>query len=206
LADALRAGILEFRLCLSALIEVQYALIWESHGQSMADTMELGDVAEDELEGFLAYQEKVRGTNINAQTLLATDYLNHFNEIVMTLEMIPDMPELLEEAKEWRPRTYREHLLASTFSDRELAAEAYDHVPRKYRQAFEKTIAQIDTLIATTIDRIERDMERGDPELMRENAVALSRVIQRLMDVAGGIIHGSATKTMDQSEIDDLIG
>ena len=45
-----------------------------------------------------AYQElcaKTEGTTINSQTLLATDYLNHFNEVVMLLEMIPDMPDMM---------------------------------------------------------------------------------------------------------------
>ncbi|HER26656.1 MAG TPA: hypothetical protein ENI69_06065, partial [Rhodospirillales bacterium] len=141
---------------------------------------------------FEAFQEKVRGSNINVQTLLATDYLNHFNEIVMLLEMVPDMPEILEDAKEWHPRGYQEHMLQSSFSDRELAAEAYDHVPQKFRNPFEKTIAQTNQLIATTIERLERDLERGDEGLLRENAVALSQVIQRLMEVASGIINGSA--------------
>jgi len=171
----------------------------------MNDATDLDGIDADELEGYLAFRDKVRGTNINEQTLLATDYLNHFNEIVMTLEMVPDMPELLDEAREWRPRGYKEHLLASTFSDRELAAEAYDNVPRKYREPFEKTLGQIDNLIATSIERIEADLARGDENLLRENAGALSKVIKRLMDVAGGIIHGSA-KTMDQTEIDNLIG
>jgi hypothetical protein len=171
----------------------------------MNNTPDLSGISEEEIADFLAYQEKVRDTNINEQTLLATDYLNHFNEIVMTLEMVPDMPELLEEAREWQPRSYQEHLLASTFSDRELAAEAYNHVPRKFRDPFEQTISQIDHLIATTIDRLESDLTQGDMNLVRENATALSRVIQRLMDVAGGIINGSA-KTMEQSEIDILIG
>jgi hypothetical protein len=165
---------------------------------------DLKGVEEDELEGYMAFREKVRGTNINKQTLLATDYLNHFNEIVMLMEMVPDMPELLAEALEWQPRGYREHLLASTFSDRELAAEAYNHVPKKYREPFEKTISQLDSLIATSIERVERDLERGDEKLLRDNACALCKVIKRLLDVAGGIIHGSAT-TMDQSEIDKLI-
>lgn len=162
-------------------------------------------VSEQEMEDFLAFQKKVSGTNINEQSLLATDYLNHFNEIVMTLEMIPDMPELLEDAREWRPKSYKEHLRDSTFSDRELAVEAYNHVPQKFRAPFEQTVSQIDALIATSIDRLESDLEGGDMDLVRENATALSKVIQRLMDVAGGIINGSA-QTMEQSEIDILIG
>ena len=154
---------------------------------------------------YLAFQEKVRGSNINEQTLLATDYLNHFNEIVMLLEMVPDIPEILEVAKEWHPRSYPVHMLQSTFSDRELAAAAYEFVPRKFREPFEKTIEQTNQLIASSIERLEGDLERGDLELLRENATGLSRVIQRLMDVASGIINGNAS-TMDQSEIDQMIG
>lgn len=171
----------------------------------MAEISDMDGTGRQESADFLAFQEKVRDSNINEQTLLATDYLNHFNEIVMLLEMIPDMPEILDDAKEWQPRGYQEHMLQSSFSDRQLAAEAYDHVPEKFRTPFEKTVAQINQLIATSIERLEGDLERGNPDLLRENAVALCTVIQRLMDVASGIIHGSA-KTMDQSEIDSLIG
>jgi hypothetical protein len=49
----------------------------------------------------------VRGTKINEQTLLATDHLNHFNEIVMTLEMIPDTPELLGRPRPSDPKAIR---------------------------------------------------------------------------------------------------
>ena len=167
----------------------------------MNDTPDLSGMNEEEIANFLAYQEKVRDTNINEQTLLATDYLNHFNEIVMTLEMVPDMPELLEDAREWQPKTYQEHLLASTFSDKELAVEAYNHVPKKFREPFEQTIAQIDELIATSITRLEGDLAQGNMDLLRENATALSRVIQRLMDVAGGIINGNNTGVDDTVRI-----
>ena len=41
-------------------------------------------------------RDRLEGSNINPNTFLATDYLNHFNELVMFLEMIPDMPDMLE--------------------------------------------------------------------------------------------------------------
>ncbi len=62
----------------------------------MTQSPDPSPVAPRETRDYLAFQHKVRGTNINEQTLLATDYLNHFNEIAMMLEMIPDMPEFLE--------------------------------------------------------------------------------------------------------------
>lgn len=155
-----------------------------------------------------AYPElsaRAEGSNVNPQTLLATDYLNHFNEVVMMFEMLADMPELIEDTREWQPKDYKDHFRDSTIADRELAVEAYDHVPPKFKGPFEQNIAQINTLITTTIERLASDIEGGDVELVRVNAKSLSEVIQKLMDMAGANIHGSST-TMDQSEIDNLIG
>ena len=155
--------------------------------------------------GLADMRARVVGTNVNEQTLLATDYLNHFNEVVMLFEMIPDMPELLDEAKAWEPKSYQDHFRGSAFSDAALAVEAYDYVPARYKEPFEKTISQLNALITTSLSRIESDLAGGDMELVRENASALSQVIQRLQDVAGGIIHGSE-RTVDQGEIDAIIG
>ena len=152
-----------------------------------------------------ALQARAHGSNVNEQTLLATDYLNHFNEVVMLLEMLPDMPEMMDEVKAWKPKSYQDHFRASTIADRELAIEAYDHVPRRYREPFDKTVAQIDGLILTSIERLGQDIGQGNPDLLRANAKTLSRVIQRLMDVAGGIIHGSE-KVMAQDDIDAMLG
>ena len=44
---------------------------------------------------------RLRAANINPRTGLATDYLNHFNEAIMLLEMIPDMPECAEDFLLW---------------------------------------------------------------------------------------------------------
>src|SRR5713226_3249565 len=43
----------------------------------------------------------LRAANINPRTGLATDYLNHFNEAIMLLEMVPDMPECAEDFLTW---------------------------------------------------------------------------------------------------------
>src|SRR5712675_3345098 len=68
----------------------------------------------------------LRAANINPRTGLATDYLNHFNEAIMLLEMIPDMPECAEDFLSWHPLSYAEHFMASHFKSRELAIEAYE--------------------------------------------------------------------------------
>ncbi len=154
---------------------------------------------------FRAMQEKVKGSNIDEMTLLATDYLNHFNEIVMLLEMVPDMPEILDDVRAWYPKSYKDHFRSSTIAEKDLAIEAYDHVPAIYREPFEQTVEQINSMIASTVARLEKNLADGEMEVLKADVETLSRLIQRLMDTASAIIHGSA-KTMDQSEIDALLG
>ena len=116
------------------------------------------DLPLDEQERFRAFADRVAGTNISAQTLLATDYLNHFNEIVMLIDMIPDMPDMIEECKLWQPRSYVEHFAQSGFKDRQLAIDAYDGVPGKYRRPFEETLNQLNTLILSGVTRLEEEI------------------------------------------------
>ncbi len=164
------------------------------------------DIPLEEEAGFEEFRARVAGTNISEKTLLATDYLNHFNEIVMLFDMLPDMPDMIEACKEWQPKTYAEHFADSTFSDRQLAIEAYGWVPARFRRPFEETIAQINTLILTSVARLERDIADGiDPDALRLACSSVSRAAQTLMDRASAIIHGS-DRAMDQSEIDGLLG
>lgn len=153
---------------------------------------------------YLALKERAKASNLDQETLLATDYLNHFNEIVMLLEMVPDMPEIMEEVRAWQPKGYVDHFRDSTIADRELAMVAYAHVPPVYREPFDRTVEQLNVLIASTVERMDRYIEAGDTDMLREQARVMSRMIQRLLDTASGIIHGG-TNTMDQDEIDAII-
>ena len=73
---------------------------------------------------YLDIKARAAASNLDSETLLATDYLNHFNEIVMLLEMVPDMPEIMDEVKAWKPKAYVDHFRDSTIADRDLAIEA----------------------------------------------------------------------------------
>src|SRR6187402_658753 len=79
----------------------------------------------------------LRAANINPRTGLATDYLNHFNEAIMLLEMVPDMPECAEDFLTWHPLSYAEHFTASNFKARDLAISAYNSADPKIRTEFD---------------------------------------------------------------------
>lgn len=154
---------------------------------------------------FPEWQERVAGTNISPTTLLATDYLNHFNEIIMLLGMVPDMPELLDDCRAWLPKDYRDHFRESGFSDRDLAIAAYDHVPERYRKPFEETIAQMNAVVGAAIAILDEAIAGGDPAVIADKAQTAVSILQRLQDYASAIIHGSE-HAMSQVEIDMLLG
>src|SRR3954466_14430805 len=83
----------------------------------------------------------LRAANINPRTGLATDYLNHFNEAIMLLEMIPDLPERAEDFLLWCPLTYAGLSTASNFRARHLAIEAYAQAPPAVRGEFDRITA-----------------------------------------------------------------
>src|SRR6187399_1049655 len=80
---------------------------------------------------------QLKAANINPRTGLATDYLNHFNEAIMLLEMVPDMPECAEDFLGWHPLSYAEHFTASNFKARDLAISAYESANPKIRAEFD---------------------------------------------------------------------
>src|SRR6201993_915516 len=95
---------------------------------------------------------ELKAANINPRTGLATDYLNHFNEAVMLLEMIPDLPDCAEDFLQWRPLSYAEHFTASNFKARDLAIEAYEAADPVIRAEFDH-VTETMTNILTAVSQ-----------------------------------------------------
>src|ERR1700761_8592373 len=102
--------------------------------------------------------------NIHPRTGLATDYLNHFNEAIMLLEMIPDIPECAEDFLAWCPLSYCEHFMASNFKARDLAISAYESADADIRAEFEQltdTMTEILTAVGAAMREASQDKTRG---------------------------------------------
>lgn len=154
-----------------------------------------------------AYEElrrRVEGTNINGQTLLATDYLNHFNEIVMILEILPDCPECFEDARSWQPKSYQQHFADSRLSDSCLAIEAYCHSPARYREPFDRLVEHMDNLVTFAVRRLAEPVAKQDAAAIRRVAEAVGNRLGTLIAMASAIIHGNVA-TVDQRDIDALL-
>jgi hypothetical protein len=137
---------------------------------------------------------RLRAANINPRTGLATDYLNHFNEAIMLLEMIPDIPECVEDFLAWRPLSYREHFMASNFKARELAIEAYDSADAMIRAEFENITSAMTLIliaVSTAMSKASQDKTR------RILAGQATGWVKPLVTLAGGVINGGFDADVD---------
>ena len=146
---------------------------------------------------------RVVGTTIDEKTLLSTDYFNNFNEVVMLLGMVGDMPEMLDDIRAWKFLTYEEHFRESGLSIGPLAIEAYDQSPPDVRDRFEKLVDEI----RATIDEARRILEppTNEDELnrLKLSTTEYSRHLQGLIAAGSGIVHAADTK-VDQTMIDQM--
>jgi hypothetical protein len=141
-----------------------------------------------------ARMAQLRAANINPRTGLATDYLNHFNEAIMLLELVPDMPECAEDFLAWRPLTYAEHFTASNFKARDLAIAAYDSADADIRAAFDNiTIAMTSILTAVGAAMRKADQDRTRARLAEQ----ATGWVKPLVTQAGGIINGDIEADVD---------
>jgi hypothetical protein len=137
--------------------------------------------------------------NICPTTGLATDYLNHFNEVAMLVDMAAVMPEGVEEILAWRPRSYRDHFQITGFRERDLAIEAYEACDAGVRGAFDEACAAI----ADAILALQDDIGAGTldfSEASERAAVLYALIAEANARILGRDEAGSA----DQADIDAL--
>lgn len=134
----------------------------------------------------------LRAANINPRTGLATDYLNHFNEAIMLLEMVPDMPECAEDFLTWSPLSYAEHFWASNFKARDLAIEAYELSDAKTEfDNITASMTSILTAVGTAMREATQDKTRATLADQATNWV------KPLVALAGGIINGTSEANVE---------
>lgn len=130
--------------------------------------------------------------NINPRTGLATDYLNHFNEAVMLLEMVPDMPDCFALFLEWQPLSYAAHFHASHFKSRDLAIASYETADAVIRGEFDAVVAMMTailTAVGAAMGTAQQDQTRAT---LAEQA---AEHVKQLVALAGGIINGRGRET-----------
>lgn len=150
--------------------------------------------------------DSLLAANINPETGLATDYLNHFNEAIMLLDMIPDMPECADDFLAWQPLSYTEHFRQSNFKARDLAIAAYEAALPDIRERFDSVCEMLTAItIAVRDAMMETKHDCARQRLAAQAAEWLKPLVVRAGQVINGGIRTMATAPEPQSDIDLLI-
>jgi hypothetical protein len=153
------------------------------------------------LGGSGSARDDLVAANVNPHTLLATDYLNHFNEVVMLLDMVGDVPEMMADVRAWRPCSYVDHFERSSFHARGLVIAAYRAAPPATRRRFDAVVAEIDALLVATIGAA--DSARGHDA--GAGVASQLDAVRALIERASAIINGDAADAHPQEQVDALL-
>jgi hypothetical protein len=145
--------------------------------------------------GLGADRARLRDANINPATGLATDYLNHFNEAIMMLELALQMPECVEDFCGWRPLSYCEHFAASRFKERDLAIAAYELADPALRCRLDALADAMNAILLAAAAAM-----RAEPQALGAVAEEALGRLRPLVARAGAVIHGAETAAAEASE------
>ncbi len=139
---------------------------------------------------FDAFSEDELRT-INRVTGLSTDYFNHHNEAVMLLDLIADMPEVVEDLAAWRPVSYREHFETSSLGIAEAAIAGYEAAPADIRAVFDEAVTVLDAFLSDAIRLVIDLVDSGDMAAAGAVGAEASKFARRVIAHASALVNGS---------------
>jgi hypothetical protein len=144
--------------------------------------------------------------NVNPATGLASDYLNHFNEAIMLLELLSAMPDCIDDLIEWEPMSYREHFLTSSQKHRELVLAAYGSAEPEARRQLDDIVDAMNAILLATRGALELNIS---PEVLtalaREAASNLKPMVARAGAVINGLTLSNTSAGAPQAAVDALL-
>jgi hypothetical protein len=151
------------------------------------DCAEAMQAVEDWSGGETGAAMRLADANINPRTGLATDYLNHFNEAIMLLEMLSSCPNCAADFLDWQPKSYREHFIGTRFKDRHMAVAAYDAADPAVRNCLDMLAGTMTAVLEAARAAMRADLPQPAAQQLAERTVgSLKPLIAR----AGALING----------------
>lgn len=143
------------------------------------------------------------GPYVNPATGLSTDYLNHFAEVVMVLEMSSTSLECLADLRDWQPRTYTEHFATSRFSNREQVIAAYHAADPKIREAIDRAAETLNDALIKIRDIVLRERAKSETtKAVQWSLTWLKPLISRAAAVINGTAPDVAQRQGSQAAVD----
>lgn len=151
--------------------------------------------APDEADGGLT-RAQLAAANINPVTGLASDYLNHFNEAIMLLDLLSSCPDCRDDFLAWRPLSYRQHFEASRLTGRDLAIAAYDAADPARRSCLDTLAGTMTAVLEAARATMRAGMPPEHTAALAEHAAGLLRP---LVARAGAVINGASDEAQPEA-------
>jgi hypothetical protein len=146
------------------------------------------------------------GHGLHPESRMSNDFLNHYNELVMLLEMLPGMPDCLEDVTAWAPKSYVAHFRDSGLHWSDYAIAEYELLDAEWKGPFEHILAILDEFLVDSIALLKT--VAGNDHFERDPTISLMMVAtaQGLLGqlnhiIAGG--HITSSDLADPFEVDD---
>jgi hypothetical protein len=140
---------------------------------------------------------------------LSNDYLNHYSEALMLIEMAPYDTSLLNDLAQWQPLDYCDYFKASPLRRAPSALTAYEALSVEQRAHFEARMDAVNGLVQTSIMVLQT---LSDPDDMSVVVESMSSPLRSLMEGAARFLNHNGLMEDDeapleqaQAAIDDLL-
>lgn len=156
----------------------------------------------------LAEAPAVQAGSVDAPRL-STDFLNHYSEALMLIEMAVTDEELVADLHSWQSIGYREHFRASPLRCAASALAAYERVAPARLRAFEEVCLSMTRLVRTVTALLaEAPQPKELPMIVAVASDALRRQIGRatqFINANGAVDIANVEDAALQAQIDALL-
>lgn len=160
----------------------------------------------NDLENYTNNQEVAQALsaiNVNLSTGFATNYLNHYVEILLLLEMLPSMPECVEDIDLWQPINYADHVRQSGLPKSELVLEAFEHSDAKRREALDDVINEVDNEVLRYIEQAKKAVTLDDKEQTSAISLEAKEVLTPMLEKISSVI--CSANFLAEEPVDDFV-
>lgn len=146
------------------------------------------------------------GANINPYTGLSTDYLNHFNEMVMMMELYSTSPDLKQDILDWKVLSYVDHFETTGFRAKALAVEGFALARTAVKKQLEVIVAEIETVLLVGQDAVEVEKLHGESTFALSEATETAEMlIARASALINGLSHPEDVSADDAQALIDAL-
>ncbi len=140
------------------------------------------------------FRAHVPGTQINEKTLLNSDYLGQFHELVALFGALSN-GKGADRIGSWRPVPYEEHFADAGLAENALALAAYRRAPPEIRARFDEAVAKLQ---AEALRLVAMAGKAQGPKTLAKTCAAAADRLEALIGDAAAIANGDIPARQDE--------